>query len=107
MPTALSDDSNHAYHLFSVLIDFERAGVSRAHVMTALSEQGIVAQVHYIPVCDQPYYVQLYGQAACAQARRFYQQELSLPMHARLTDADVERVVHALDRALQAGRHDP
>jgi perosamine synthetase len=100
VPTAVSDDSSHAYHLFSVLIDFARAGVSRARVMTALSEQGIIAQVHYIPVSDQPYYVQLYGQAACPEARRFYEQELSLPLHAGMTQLDVERVVGALDQIL-------
>jgi UDP-4-amino-4,6-dideoxy-N-acetyl-beta-L-altrosamine transaminase len=103
VPTAAGNDANHSYHLLSVLIDFERARVSRAQVMSALVEQGIFGMVHYIPVCDQPYYVERYGRSACDVARRFYQQELSLPMHARLTDADVERVVHALDRALQAG----
>jgi perosamine synthetase len=98
VPTAWGEGSSHAYHLFSVQIDFARAGISRARVMTALSEQGIVAQVHYIPVCDQPYYAELYGQASCAEARRFYQQELSLPMHAGMTPADVERVVGVLDQ---------
>lgn len=100
--TADGDGSRHAYHLLSVSIDFEGAGVSRARVMTALAEQGIHAMVHYIPVCDQPYYVQLYGRAACPAARRFYEQELSLPMHAGLTPADVERVVAALQAALSS-----
>lgn len=98
VPTATGEDSNHAYHLLSVRCGFERSGVSRAHAMTALAEQGIAAMVHYIPVCDQPYYVQLYGEAACPEARRFYQEELSLPLHAGMTPADVERVVGALER---------
>ncbi len=93
----------HAQHLFSVLIDFERAGVSRAQLMTALVEQGIVPMVHYIPVCDQPYYVELYGRAGCERARAFYERELSLPLHARMNDEDVRRVVSALDSALRGG----
>ncbi|HKO90359.1 MAG TPA: aminotransferase class I/II-fold pyridoxal phosphate-dependent enzyme, partial [Polyangiaceae bacterium] len=38
MPSAAAQDSSHAYHLFSVLIDFERAGTSRAEVMGRLKE---------------------------------------------------------------------
>lgn len=96
-------EARHAYHLFSVLIDFERAGISRAQLMTALVEQGIVAMVHYMPVCDQPYYVQLYGRADCDRARAFYERQLSLPLHVRMKDDDVRRVVRALDRAIRSG----
>jgi UDP-4-amino-4,6-dideoxy-N-acetyl-beta-L-altrosamine transaminase len=95
--------AEHAYHLFSVLIDFERAGTSRARVMTELVEQGIVPMVHYIPVCDQPYYVQRYGRAECERARAFYQRQLSLPLHVRMNEADVRRVVRALDQAIRRG----
>jgi perosamine synthetase len=102
-PTASQAESSHAYHLFSVLIDFARAGISRADVMSALARSGITAMVHYMPVCDQPYYERLYGRAKCAAARTFYARQLSLPMHAGMLDEDVARVVGALDRAL-AGR---
>jgi dTDP-4-amino-4,6-dideoxygalactose transaminase len=103
VPTAAGADSSHSYHLFSVLIDFSRAGVTRARVMSGLAQQGINAMVHYIPVCDQPYYEQLYGRARCEAARRFYQRQLSLPMHAGMTEPDVQRVVSALDQALRGG----
>ena len=99
-PTAAGQQARHAYHLFSVLIDFERAGVTRAQVMGRLKEQGIVAMVHYMPVCDQPYYAALYGRAACPEARRFYARQLSLPMHQGMCADDVARVVSALGQAL-------
>ena len=83
-----------------MLIDFERAGVTRAQVMGRLKEQGIFAMVHYMPVCDQPYYQALYGRAECPTARRFYARQLSLPMHPGMRAEDVSRVVSALGQAL-------
>ena len=102
--SASAAESRHAYHLFSVLIDFEGARVTRAEVMTSLAQHGIAAMVHYIPVCDQPYYEGLYGRAHCPVARRFYEMELSLPMHVGMSDEDVARVVGALDWALRRGK---
>jgi dTDP-4-amino-4,6-dideoxygalactose transaminase len=34
-------------------------------------------------------------------ARRFYARQLSLPMHAAMTDGDVTRVVRALEQSLR------
>lgn len=84
-----------AHHLFPVLIDFPRAGLTRGQLMGELKQRGIGSQVHYIPVCDQPYYRRR-GETHCPHARRFYSSELSLPMYAALSDADVDRVIEAL-----------
>jgi dTDP-4-amino-4,6-dideoxygalactose transaminase len=54
-------DCDPAWHLCSVLIDFDTADRSRGHVMNALKARGIGSQVHYIPVHLQPYYRRRYG----------------------------------------------
>jgi len=58
--------------------------------------------VHYIPLHLQPYWRDRYGlvPAAFAHSQRAYERMLSLPIHTRMTDADVERVVAAIRRAL-------
>jgi perosamine synthetase len=84
-----------SYHLFPVLIDFAQVRKSRGQVMRELRERGIGTQVHYIPVCDQPYFARR-AESRCPRARRFFEQELSLPMFPELTDADVTRVVESL-----------
>lgn len=93
-------DRQSSHHLFPVLIDFQRLGLSRGEVMGRLKQRGIGTQVHYIPVCDQPYYRQR-GESACPAARRFYASELSLPMYAALSDADVDRVCAALSEIIE------
>lgn len=89
------------WHLSTVLIDFEAAGRSRAHVMNALKESGIGTQVHYIPVHRQPYYTDRYGALDLPGAEAYYQRTLSLPLFTQMQDADVDRVVDALGRALE------
>jgi perosamine synthetase len=90
-----------AYHLYSVLIDFEAAGISRAAVMTGLREVGVLTQVHYIPVPAQPYYEDRGAdirQYPGAQA--YYDRTLSLPLYPAMVDGDVDRVVTALREVL-------
>lgn len=97
-PLHLKENTGHSYHLYVVQIDFERAGRGRAAVMTALNQQGVGTQVHYIPVPLQPYYRARYESAAaeCAGALRYYRQALSLPMFPGLANDDVRRVVATL-----------
>ena len=103
-PLQINPGSHHAYHLFVVLIDFEKAGVSRAKVMNKLRENGIGTQVHYIPVPLQPYYRALYGAKPgdFPNAEKYYLQALSLPMYPDLTQDDCERVINSLKTVMAA-----
>jgi dTDP-4-amino-4,6-dideoxygalactose transaminase len=84
----------HAFHLFPVLVDFAALGKTRSQMMNELRARGIGTQVHYIPVCNQPYYREQFGlqPGLCPHAERFYSQELSLPMFPAMTDEDVCRI---------------
>tara|TARA_Y100001968_G_C19433882_1_gene758556 strand:- start:1462 stop:2622 length:1161 start_codon:yes stop_codon:yes gene_type:complete len=93
--------SQSAYHLYSVLVDFDALGRSRADVMGQLRAAGIGTQVHYIPVPHQPYYQALGGkQQDYPGAADYYRRTLSLPLFPRMDDDDVDRVVDALSRVL-------
>lgn len=85
-----------AWHLYVVHIDFESIGYDRATVMSKLRDQGILTQVHYLPVHRQPYYRERYGAIDLPGADRYYEQALSLPLFPSMTQADVSRVVEAL-----------
>lgn len=92
--------SQPVLHLMTVLIDFKKAGGSRAEVMAALGAQGIGSQVHYIPVHRQPYYRERYGDLDLPGAEAWYDRCLSLPLYPGMDDGDVDRVVTALSVAL-------
>jgi dTDP-4-amino-4,6-dideoxygalactose transaminase len=93
-----------AWHLYPVLIEFERFGLSRAALMAALRDDGIGSQVHYIPVHRQPYYAARDPGLHLPGADAYYRQTLSLPLFVGMTPSDVGRVVGALVRRLLDGK---
>ncbi len=86
----------HARHLYvvQVLPPFDRDAL-----FATLREQGFGVQVHYIPVPLHPHYRRLgYTLDDCPHVAHYYAGALSLPLHPAMTEADVDRVVHALQR---------
>jgi len=92
--------SDPALHLLTVLIDFPATGLSRRAVVEGLKARGIGSQVHYIPVHQQPYYVERYGALTLPGAQAWYDRCLTLPLYPGMADADVARVVGALTEVL-------
>lgn len=89
-----------AWHLFVALIDFERAGISRAKLMAELRDRGIGSQVHYIPLNLMPTFAAEAGAVALPGAMTYYEQCLSLPLYVGMTNDDVTDVVAALSEIL-------
>ena len=90
----------HAYHLAIMLIDFEKAGMTRAAFMNKLASLGIGTQVHYIPVPKLPYYADKLHGEKFPKALEYYKKCLSFPCFPSLTDADLERVVRGIKQVL-------
>lgn len=101
-PVGYRSGPHSAWHLYAVLIDFEKTGKSRAQVMSELKADGVGTQVHYIPVHRQPYYQKLYGYINLPGADRYYDRALSLPLYPTLKREDIERVVKALEKSLKS-----
>jgi perosamine synthetase len=89
----------HAYHLYVI-----RCGqaVNRRVVYEKMRAAGIGVNVHYIPVHLHPYYQRHWGTGAglYPMAEQAYDKILSLPIHAGMTDLDVDRVLQALETSL-------
>jgi perosamine synthetase len=89
----------HAYHLYVVRVNTKMT--TRAKFFASLRSQGIGVNVHYIPVHLHPYYREHLGtkKGMCPVAEEAYEQIVSLPMYATLTDDEVRSVVEAVRRA--------
>jgi perosamine synthetase len=100
LPPPASAGDLHAYHLF--VIQVQGGPGVRLTVFDALRRAGIGVQVHYIPIYRHPYYRDVVGspQDACPMAEEYYRGAISLPMFPAMSDADVDRVVTELQRAL-------
>jgi dTDP-4-amino-4,6-dideoxygalactose transaminase len=93
------DAGQHAWHLYIVRIHHQSFGINRDETAEKLAETGIGTSVHFIPVHHLPYFRGLLGAEGCTGlpvADRVFPRLLSLPMHPRLTDSDVETVCEAL-----------
>ncbi len=95
---------DHAWHLFVLRLATDRLTIGRDAFIEAMTAQNIATSVHFIPVHLHPYYRDKYGFAPTdfPVANDAYSRMLSIPLHPRLTDADVADVVEAVRRIVRA-----
>jgi dTDP-4-amino-4,6-dideoxygalactose transaminase len=108
LPAEPEPGTRHAYHLYTVLVDEERAGLSRDDVLEATTRENIGVGVHYLAIPEHPYYQETYGwrPEQWPQATSLGRRTISLPLSAKLSDADVDDVVAAV-RKVTTGRAGP
>jgi len=90
-------DDGHSWHLFTVLMPFDRLGMSRAEFVRALRALGIGIGIHYPSIPAFELYRKLgYRPDDYPRAIRVGREIVSLPLFPSMTDADVDRVCEAL-----------
>jgi UDP-4-amino-4,6-dideoxy-N-acetyl-beta-L-altrosamine transaminase len=93
----VSANRKSSFHLFVVQVDFAKKEIDKARFFQKMKTRGISLNVHYRPICDQPYYQDLgFSSSEFPIARSYYQAAVSLPMYADLTDEQCEFVVKAM-----------
>ncbi len=104
LPAPAEADTVHARHLYTVMVDPDRAGVGRDAFAARLREQGVGSGVHYVGVHLQPYHRRALdvGPESFPNATWISERTVSLPLSPTLEDADVERVIGAVRRVLGA-----
>ena len=61
LPVEPDSDTRHAHHLYTVLVDGARAGISRDAFLDAMTAHNIGVGVHYLGIPDHPFYQRTYG----------------------------------------------
>jgi UDP-4-amino-4,6-dideoxy-N-acetyl-beta-L-altrosamine transaminase len=98
-PLHVRADVFHGYHLYVVRVPAE----TRTAIFSKLRQNGIGTNVHYIPVHLHPYYRKRLdtGFGLCPVAEDSCREILSIPMHACMSDADVDHVISRLQIAVK------
>jgi dTDP-4-amino-4,6-dideoxygalactose transaminase len=97
----IADFANSNWHMFQVVLPLERLGQSRSQIMLALKERGIGTGVHYPIITSFALYRERgYSAQATPVANAIGQSILTLPLFPTMTNADVDRVVKALQEVL-------
>ncbi len=98
LPAPVEPETRHAFHLFNVQIDETRTDVSRDAFLAAMTARKIGVGVHYLSIPEHPHYQDRFGWSPddCPHARDIGRRTVSLPLSAKLSDADVEDVIQAV-----------
>lgn len=81
----------NAHHLFIVEVQ------ERKKLYDYLHQHQIFAQIHYIPIHFLPYYQKVgYGDAPLANAEKYYEKCISLPMYPSLTEEEQNFVMEKI-----------
>lgn len=93
-----SKSSGHLYMARIPWADHKMRGV----IIGEMAARGISCNVHYIPLPMMTAYKNLgFDIREYPNAYRYFEQEITLPLHTRLTDEDVEYVVWNLEDAVK------
>ena len=78
----------HSYHLYPLLVDFDKIGKSKKLVFKQFLKNKINLQVHYIPINTQPYYKKKYKfiKKDFKNSLEFYKREISMPIYFDLSN---------------------
>jgi len=89
-------EGRSALHLYPVQLA-PAARRERRAVFEGLRARGIGVNVHYIPIHTQPYYQALgFRRGDFPAAEAYYARAITLPLHAGMSDEDVETVIAAV-----------
>ncbi len=102
----VADPASHAWHLYVIQVDPEVLSIDRAAFIEAMTAQRIGVSVHFIPLHLHPYYRERYGYRPddYPNALEAYRRIVSLPLYARMSDADVRRVVDVVRNVAEETR---
>ena len=92
----------HAYHLYTLLIDFKKFKISKNYFMTRLAQEGVGSQVLYIPVFLQPYYKKKYNYNIknFPNSMSYYNKAVSIPIFDDITKKELNHVSQVIKKIL-------
>ena len=96
-------DNYSSYHLYIIRLKNSLGDLNKLNLFKYLREAGILVNLHYIPVYQQPFYQNLgYNSEYYPESEKYYEEALSLPIHTLLKDEEqdfvIENVLNFLSR---------
>jgi len=94
-------DGYSGLHLYVIRLHLNQIKKTHREVFEGLRANGIIVNLHYIPVHLQPYYQRVgFKVGQFPEAERFYAEAISLPMYATLSEEQQDKVVGAISQVI-------
>ncbi len=95
-------ESDTCRHLYIIRLNLDRLQCTRREFFDAMSAENVQCQIHYVPVYWFPYYQHLgYQKGLCPNAEEIYRGIMSIPLYPKMSDQDVEDVIHAVRKVVE------
>ena len=93
-------NSNHSYHLFPILINFDKIKIDKKQLFSVFKKNGIILQVHYIPIYRFTYFKNKYNflRKSYPNSENFYKNSLSLPIFYSIKQTQLNKVVNFIKK---------
>ncbi len=97
-PAMEAPGTRHGLHLYTLVL--AEGAVERDTFLDRMTADRIGVGVHYLAIPEHPYYRSMFGWKLedCPVASEIGRRIVSIPMSSRLTDAEVSRIVEAVQR---------
>lgn len=94
----------HARHLYTILLRVEELKIDRNQFIEALKAENIGTGIHYVALHLHKYYRETFGykRGDFPNAEYISDRTVSLPLSAKLTEADVDDVIRAVRKVIAA-----
>ena len=90
----------HAHHLYIILLKLEELRMTRDTFMKALHKENIGTGIHFQSIHLQPFYKERFKfkREDYPQAASISERIISLPLYPKMTEEDIEDVIHAVKK---------
>jgi len=91
---AVNDFDGHAWHLYVIQLELGKITIGRDEFIRQMGEAGIGTSVHFVPLCDHPFYKDKLGLRPedFPNAMGCFHRIVSLPIYPAMTDEDAAYV---------------
>lgn len=102
----VNEGVQHAWHLYVVQLAVEKLSLTRNQFIDELKARGIGTSVHYTPLHMHPFYRDTFGYRPgdLPVAQDVYQRIVSLPLYAKMSESDQQRVSRAVHQIVAEHR---
>lgn len=94
-------ESDTCRHLYIIRLDLDKLTCTRREFFDAMAAENVQCQIHYVPVYWFPYYQHMgYEKGICPNAEEVYKGIMSIPLYPKMSDQDVDDVIHAVKKVV-------
>lgn len=94
-------DESHAKHLYVVRLPLAEMKMNRDEFLMAMRDNNIGASIHYMPLHMMDFYKRNYSPQQLPVAEKIFDEIVTLPISAAMTDEDVNDVINSIKSILK------